>query len=202
MFEAHFQSFEDRSERAVSAPRVAALRAELAKRGLDGFIVPRADRFQNEYVPPCAEQLAWLTGFTGSAGIAIVLADRAVIFVDGRYQVQVQEEIDGTIFSVAHVIENPPRSGRRADLVQRYWDIAGRRYEGVYPIDFHIILTGEEVHSGGIRPESGTTKVRIVVKGAYTDDEMDARIGDEWTRLRGLTQETLGRHDSAASQPG
>jgi len=108
MFEAHFQSFEDRSERAESAPRVEALRAELAKRGLDGFIVPRADRFQNEYVPPCAEQLAWLTGFTGSAGIAIVLADRAVIFVDGRYQVQVQEEIDGTIFSVAHVIENPP----------------------------------------------------------------------------------------------
>ena len=108
MFEAHFQSFEDRSERAESAPRVAALRAELLKRGLDGLVVPRADRFQNEYVPPCAEQLAWLTGFTGSAGIAIVLADRAVIFVDGRYQVQVQEEIDGTIFSVAHVVESPP----------------------------------------------------------------------------------------------
>jgi len=108
MFEAHFQSFEDRSERAESAPRVAALRAELLKRGLDGFIVPRADRFQNEYVPPYAEQLAWLTGFTGSAGIAIVLADRAVIFVDGRYQVQVQDEIDAAIFSVAHVVENPP----------------------------------------------------------------------------------------------
>src|ERR1700685_1459900 len=104
MFEAPFQSFEDRSERAASAPRVAALRAELAKRGLDGFIVPRADRFQNEYVPPYAEQLAWRTGFTGSAGIAIVLAERAVIFVDGRYQVQVQEEIDATILSVEHVI--------------------------------------------------------------------------------------------------
>jgi hypothetical protein len=100
-------------------------------------------------------------------------------------------------YYVKHVIENPPRSGRRADLVQRYWDIAGRRYEGVYPIDFHIILTGEEVHSGGIRPERGTTKVRIVVKGAYTDDEMDTRIGDEWKRLRELTLETLGRQDSA-----
>src|SRR3984885_712996 len=108
MFEARFQTFEDRSERAESAPRVAALRAELAKRGLDGLVVPRADRFQNEYVPPCAEQLAWLTGFTGSAGIAIVLARRAGVFGDGRYQVQVQEEIDGTIFSVAHVVENPP----------------------------------------------------------------------------------------------
>src|ERR1700681_4948621 len=108
MFEAHFQSLEDRNERTASAPRVEALRTELAKRGLDGFIVPRADRFQIEYVPPCAEQLAWLTGFPGSAGIAIVLADRAVIFVDGRYQVQVQEEIDDTIFCVEHVIENPP----------------------------------------------------------------------------------------------
>ncbi len=94
MFEAHFQSFEDRGERGASAPRVAALRAELARRGLDGFIVPRADRYQNEYVPPCAERLAWLTGFTGSAGVAIVLADRAAIFVDGRYQVQVREEVD------------------------------------------------------------------------------------------------------------
>jgi hypothetical protein len=99
------------------------------------------------------------------------------------------------------VIENPPRSGRRADLVQRYWDIAGRRYEGVYPIDFHIILTGEEVYSGEIRPERGTTKVRIVVKGAFTDDEMDTRIGDEWKRLRELALETLGHPDSAASAP-
>jgi hypothetical protein len=105
-------------------------------------------------------------------------------------------------YYVKHVIENPPRSGKRADLVQRYWDIAGRRYEGVYPIDFHIILTGEEFHTGGIRPDSGTTKVRIVVKGAYTDDEMDTRISDEWKRLRDLTLETLGRQDSAAGEPG
>ena len=108
MFEAHFQSFDDRSDRAETESRVAALRAQLQLRGLDGFIVPRADRFQNEYVPPCAERLAWLTGFTGSAGLAIVLADRAVIFVDGRYQVQVREEIDDAIFSIEHLIERPP----------------------------------------------------------------------------------------------
>jgi hypothetical protein len=102
-------------------------------------------------------------------------------------------------YYVKRVIENPPRSGRRADLVQRYWDIAGRKYEGVYPIDFHIILTGEEVHSGGIRPESGTTKVRIVVKGAYTDDEMKAKIADEWESLRALTEETLKGQNSEAS---
>ncbi|MFZ1151463.1 MAG: aminopeptidase P family N-terminal domain-containing protein, partial [Xanthobacteraceae bacterium] len=108
MSEARFQSFEDRSERAASAPRLAALRTELKRRGLDGFIVPRADRYQNEYVPPRAERLAWLTGFTGSAGVAIVLADRAAIFVDGRYLVQVREEVDSAAFAVEHLVEHPP----------------------------------------------------------------------------------------------
>lgn len=105
-------------------------------------------------------------------------------------------------YYVKHVIENPPRSGARADLVQRYWDIEGRRYQGVYPLDFHVILTGEEVHSGGIRPERGTTKVRIVVRGAYTDDEMAARIGEEWEVLRELTMKTLECPDSAVGESG
>src|SRR6266699_3767357 len=73
MFEAKFQTFDDPPEPTASAPRVAALRTELARRGLTGFIVPRADRQQNEYVPASEERLAWLTGFTGSAGAAIVL---------------------------------------------------------------------------------------------------------------------------------
>jgi len=116
MFEARFQSFDDRSERGATAPRVAALRAELARRGLDGFIVPRTDRYQNEYVPPCAERLAFITGFTGSAGLAIVLADRAVLFVDGRYQLQAAEEADGTIFTIEHLIERPPPAWIEANL--------------------------------------------------------------------------------------
>ncbi len=116
MFEAHFQSFEDRSERGATAPRVAALRAELARRGLDGFIVPRADEYQNEYVPPSAERLAWLTGFTGSAGVAIVLADRAVIFIDGRYQLQVGEEVDSAIFTAEHLVERPLPAWIEANL--------------------------------------------------------------------------------------
>jgi Xaa-Pro aminopeptidase len=116
MFEARFQSFEDRAGPGATAPRVAALRAELKVRGLDGFIVPRADRFQNEYVPPSDERLAWLTGFTGSAGIAIVLAERAVLFVDGRYQVQVCEEVDGEIFSIEHLVDDPPPAWIKANL--------------------------------------------------------------------------------------
>ena len=67
------------------APRLAALRAELAKRGLDGFVVPHSDEHQGEYLPASAERLAWLTSFTGSAGAAVVLKDKAAVFVDGRY---------------------------------------------------------------------------------------------------------------------
>ena len=108
MFEARFQSFEDASDRAATGARVAALRTELARRGLTGLIVPRADRQQNEYVPASEERLAWLTGFTGSAGAAIVLMDRAVLFVDGRYTLQVREQVDPALFSIAHLVETPP----------------------------------------------------------------------------------------------
>src|SRR5262245_7608882 len=116
MFEARFQTFEDAGERSASAGRISALRAELKRQGLDGFIVPRADRHQGEYVPPSEERLAWLTGFTGSAGAAIVLGDRAVIFVDGRYQLQVRDQVDTTLFSVEHLVENPPDKWLEANL--------------------------------------------------------------------------------------
>ncbi|MEA2930061.1 MAG: Xaa-Pro aminopeptidase, partial [Hyphomicrobiales bacterium] len=116
MFEARCQSFEDSSERAASADRLAALRTELNRRGLDGFIVPRADRHQNEYVPRSEERLAWLTGFTGSAGAAIVLATRAAIFVDGRYLLQVRDQIDTALFAVEHLIDNPPDKWLEANL--------------------------------------------------------------------------------------
>jgi hypothetical protein len=129
-------------------------------------------------------------------------ADPFAVVPDDETVIALTNAMSEEGYYVKRVIENPPRSGRRADLVQRYWDIAGRRYDGVYPIDFHIILTGEELHSGGIRPESGTTRVRIVVKGAHSDDEMVTRIDDEWKRLRHLTQETLGHRDSVADEPG
>src|SRR5438093_138001 len=90
------------------AQRLARLRAELAKRDLAGFIVPRADEHQGEYVPLRAQRLAWISGFTGSAGLAIVLRDRAAIFVDGRYTVQVRAETDPKLFEYRHLIEEPP----------------------------------------------------------------------------------------------
>ncbi len=108
MFEARFQSFEDRAERAASGPRLAALRTELARRGLTGFIVPRSDRHQNEYVPASEQRLAWLTGFSGSAGIAIVLMERALLFVDGRYTLQAREQVDTSLFTIEHLVDTPP----------------------------------------------------------------------------------------------
>ena len=103
-----FQTFEDESSAGEGAGRVALLRAELARHGVDGFIVPRADEHQNEYVAPYAERLKWLTGFSGSAGLAIVLADRAAIFIDGRYTVQVVEQVDVAVFTPQHLVDAPP----------------------------------------------------------------------------------------------
>ena len=88
--------------------RLAALRRELARVGVGGFIIPRADEHLGEYVPACAERLAWLTGFTGSAGIAVVLADRAAVFTDGRYVLQLAAETDSFQWERRHVIDEPP----------------------------------------------------------------------------------------------
>jgi len=90
------------------ADRLADLRARLAAAGLAGFIVPRADEHLGEYVPAAAERLAWLTGFTGSAGMAAILPDRAAVFTDGRYALQLQAETDAALWERAHIAEAPP----------------------------------------------------------------------------------------------
>lgn len=90
------------------AERLAALRAELARRGLDGFLVPRTDEYQNEYIPARAERLWWLTGFNGSAGLGIVGRTRAAVFSDGRYTLQLRAQIDGDLFEARHLIDEPP----------------------------------------------------------------------------------------------
>jgi Xaa-Pro aminopeptidase len=108
MFEAKFQTFDDAASPATSAPRVRALRTELARRGLTGFVVPHADCHQSEYLPASEERLAWLTGFTGSAGAAVVLMDRAALFVDGRYTLQAREQADTSLFEIVHLVETPP----------------------------------------------------------------------------------------------
>jgi len=103
-----YQSYDDQSDAAQCGPRLAALRAELTKRGLDGFLVPRADEHQGEYVPKRAERLAWLTAFTGSAGIAVVMTDKAAIFVDGRYTLQVRRQTDTALFDPRDILGEGP----------------------------------------------------------------------------------------------
>lgn len=105
-----FQSFDVTTNPANGGPRVAKLRAKMAELGLDGFLVPRADEHQGEYVPPHAQRLAWLTGFTGSAGAALILENSAYIFVDGRYELQVRAQTDPKVFSYESLVTNPPAS--------------------------------------------------------------------------------------------
>ena len=89
---AFFQSFEDSSDREETPFRLSMVQAELKKNSLSGYLVPRSDVHQGEYVAACDERLSWLTGFTGSAGICVVGKDRAGIFVDGRYSIQARKQ--------------------------------------------------------------------------------------------------------------
>jgi len=91
-----------------TAERLAEVRRAMAAQSLDGFIIPRADEHLGEYVPPGAERLAWLTGFTGSAGTAVVLADRAAVFTDGRYTLQLAAQADAALFEACHITDDPP----------------------------------------------------------------------------------------------
>ena len=93
---------------SIWAHRLSDLRVTLVKQGLDGVIVPRADEHLGEYLPPAAERLTFLTGFTGSAGLAAVLPDRAALFTDGRYVLQLEQQTDATVWERCHITEIPP----------------------------------------------------------------------------------------------
>jgi Xaa-Pro aminopeptidase len=141
---ARFQSFESKSEGHAGPARLKALRLLLAERGLDGYLISRADEHQNEYLPASEERLAWLTGFTGSAGFGIVLPDKAAVFSDGRYTEQLAAQIDASAYQAASIIDEPPpewltknaKAGARigydpmrhtTDGLQRFESAAARR---------------------------------------------------------------------------
>ena len=96
--------------------RLSTLRDQLKRQELDGFLVPLQDEHQGEWIPPHARRLTWLTGFTGSAGIAVVLADKAAIFVDGRYTLQVRQQVDVGTFAPQHLVDEPPTGWIAANL--------------------------------------------------------------------------------------
>ena len=103
-----FQDFEDPKDSKNTGQHVKLLRRAMAEGGLDAFIVPREDAFQGEYVPAANERLKWLTGFGGSAGVAVVMARQAAIFVDGRYILQAPDQVDTDIFEVVPIAETGP----------------------------------------------------------------------------------------------
>src|SRR5256885_10120870 len=100
---AMFQTYEAPEGGQNLAERTARLRQLMAKAGLDAVLVPRADEHQGEYVAPSAERLKWLTGFSGSAGIAVVARTAAALFVDGRYITQAPTQVDTRIFEVSQI---------------------------------------------------------------------------------------------------
>ena len=109
-----FQKFSEKSDPSAGEARVTALRARMHEEGVDVYLVPHADEHQNEYLPERAERLAWLTGFPGSAGTALILADAAHVFTDGRYTLQVRSQTDPAVFTPQDLVANPP-SGWLAD---------------------------------------------------------------------------------------
>lgn len=122
---ARFQKFDDVSDSTQSASRIASLRAELKRRGLSGFVVPRADEHQSEYAPKNAERLAWLTGFTGSAGNAVILLEKAAIIIDGRYTLQAAQQVDQAVVTPVQL----------AEMTAEEWISANLPVEGILAYD-------------------------------------------------------------------
>jgi Xaa-Pro aminopeptidase len=99
------QTFDESTDRSFGSRHVPLIRQAMAEQGLDGVLVPHEDEHQNEYLPAANDRLAWATGFTGSAGAAVILKDRAAIFVDGRYTLQVRDQVDQHLFEVRDLVE-------------------------------------------------------------------------------------------------
>jgi Xaa-Pro aminopeptidase len=99
------QTFDETTRPSFGPEHLPKVREQLAALGLDGFLVPHEDEHQNEYLPAANDRLAWLTGFTGSAGAAVVMRDKAAVFVDGRYTLQVKDQVDASAFEIRDYLE-------------------------------------------------------------------------------------------------
>lgn len=145
------------------ASKLAELQLELGSRNLDGFVIPLTDEHNSEYVADYAQRLRWLTGFTGSAGTAVVLSDKAAVFVDGRYTLQAAEQVDGELFDHESLHDTPPVS----------WAIA-KTHEGAR-IGYDPFL-----HSGSwLRTAKHSASAKGVVLVATPDNPVDAVWPDQ-----------------------
>jgi Xaa-Pro aminopeptidase len=99
------QTFDESTDRSFGPKHVPLIRKAMADQGLDGFVVPHEDEHQNEYLPAANDRLAWATGFTGSAGAAVIMKDKAAVFVDGRYTLQVRDQVDQETFEIRDLVD-------------------------------------------------------------------------------------------------
>lgn len=116
------QTFDETTDPSFGPKHVPLIRQAMAQQGLEGFLVPHEDEHQNEYLPAANDRLGWVSGFTGSAGAAVVLMDTAAIFVDGRYAVQVYDQVDASVFDIRR-IEEGGQTRYLEETVQSGWTI-------------------------------------------------------------------------------
>ncbi len=191
--------------------RLYALRKELKARGLDGFVIPISDEHMSEYVGAYAQRLAWLTGFGGSAGTAVVLADKAAMFVDGRYTLQVREQVDGRLYeyqsvpatSVAAWLAENAAPGARIGfdpwLHGKPWAdaaakaLAGKQAELV-PVE------GNPIDAIWADQPAPSPAPALVHDHAYTGKSSEAKRSDvaEWLAAKGLDAAVVSALDGVA----
>ncbi len=186
-----FQDFTLKADPDRGPARLADLRREMASEGFEGFLIPRSDAHQGENVPPRDERLAWLTGFTGSAGIAIALKEKAAVFVDGRYTLQVKDQVDGTAFERLHSLDCAPdtwladntgkdmRIGYDAMLhtvadVRKYQKACKRSGAELVPVDENLI---DRIWSDQPEPPAAPVSLHPLV---YSGEEAREKL----TRIR------------------
>ena len=99
------QTFDETTDRSFGPRHAPLIRKAMAKQALDGFLIPHEDEHQNEYLPAANDRLAWATGFTGSAGAAVILKDKAAVFVDGRYTLQVRDQVDESLYEIRDLVD-------------------------------------------------------------------------------------------------
>lgn len=118
---------------------------------------------------------------------------------DHNTVITLTNKISESDYYIKRIIENPPRTGEQANHVNRYWDIAGRKYDGVYPIDFHLVLSGETIKGEKFQTQLGVTKVSLTVRGTYANEEMKNKIEDSWEQLRYIICDILKKLPDAKS---
>lgn len=198
-------------KRDIGSARLAALREELKRQGLDGFVIPISDEHMSEYVGSYAQRLAWLTGFGGSVGSAAVLAHKAAMFVDGRYTVQVREQVDGNLYEYRQIPKDSigawiaanaqagARIGYDAWLHTRGW--ANHVSDALTKIGAHLVPVEanpvDAVWEDQPAPSDAVVMVHEDTHAGQASAEKRELVAD-WLKSEGLDGAVIGALDSIA----